>query len=158
MKISDFKYPPTDYLTNEEINKQKTQHLLRALGINRNGDGTVPSWENYKTAFLAQTHFVLPGKSPFIELFASGYKQVDFRRLLRHEFWERKVQMLKKIRDLLFISKQKEVLLLLMCNGSVDKETWIYIYIYISDFNLSEGCFPICLIIFYNVIQILHDC
>ena len=124
MKISDFKYPPTDYLTNEEINKQKTQHLLRALGINRNGDGTVPSWENYKTAFLAQTHFVLPGKSPFIELFASGYKQVDFRRLLRHEFWERKVQMLKKIRDLLFISKQKEVLLLLMCNGSVDKETW----------------------------------
>ena len=38
---------------------------------------------------------------------------------------------------------------------------YIYIYIYIhvtvTDFNLSGGCFPILLGIFYKFIQLLHD-
>ena len=34
--------------------------------------------------------------------------------------------------------------------------SWIYLGFFFADFNLSEGCFPICLRIFYKCIQILY--
>ena len=34
---------------------------------------------------------------------------------------------------------------------------FFWIYFIFADFNLSGGCFPICLRIFYKIIQILYN-